>query len=65
MTVAGAWGRFGPSRLARSFMEDKAAVRASVDRILAFDFDRVIVTHGDVVKTNGREALREAFSKIG
>ena len=63
--TTGAYGHFGPSRLARSFMKDKAAVRAGVERILDLDFDRVIVTHGDVVETGGREALREAFSKVG
>lgn len=40
-------------------------MRAGVERILDLDFDRVIVTHGDVVETGGREALREAFSKVG
>ncbi len=65
MRITGAYGHFGPSRLARSFMKDKAAVRAGVERILDLDFDRVIVTHGDVVETGGREALREAFSKVG
>ena len=60
--IAGAWQRFGPSRLAKSFFKDKAALRASLDRILAWDFDRVIVTHGDVVETGGREGLREAFA---
>ncbi|MFP6627453.1 MAG: hypothetical protein VCC67_00295 [Myxococcota bacterium] len=40
-------------------------MRAGVERILDLDFDRVIVTHGDLVETSGREALREAFSKVG
>lgn len=65
MGIMGAYGHFGPSRLARAFMKDKPAVKAGVERILALDFDRVIVTHGDVVETGGREALRESFSKVG
>lgn len=60
--LAGAHGRFGPSRLARSMIRDRAALRASVDRMLAWDFDRVVVTHGDVVETGGREVFREAFA---
>lgn len=65
MTIMGGYGHFGPSRLARSFMKDKAAVKAGVERILEWDFDRVVVTHGDVVETGGKEGLRKAFSKIG
>ncbi len=65
MSIMGGYGHFGPSRLARSFMKDKAAVKAGVERILELDFDRVIVTHGDVLETGGRDALSEAFSKVG
>lgn len=60
--IADAYGHFGPSRLARSMIKDKAALRASVDRILEWDFDRAVVTHGDVVETGAREALRSAFA---
>jgi hypothetical protein len=66
LRVAGAYDRFGASRLARLMMfQDKAAVRASVDRLLALDFDRIIVTHGDVLESGGQEALRKAFAEIG
>ena len=65
MRLTNAWQRFGPSRLARSFFKDEAAVRASVDRILAWDFERVIVTHGDIVERDGRERLRAAFEWLG
>lgn len=61
LTLLGAWQRFGPSRLARSMFQQKAAVRASVDQILNWDFDRVVVTHGEIIEENGRERLREAF----
>ena len=37
-------------------------LRASLDRILAWDFDRVVVTHGDVLESGGKQALRQAFS---
>jgi hypothetical protein len=61
LTIMGAWGRLGPSRLARSMFKDRAGVRGSVDRILDWDFDRVVVTHGDIIETGGRERLREVF----
>lgn len=51
-----------PSRLYRLLMRDKASARASVQRILAWDFDRVIISHGDIVSRGGRRAVRRAFA---
>lgn len=66
MRLMGGYGRFGPSRLARHvMMRDKAAVRASVLRVLALDFDRVVVTHGEVLESGGRQALSDAFADVG
>jgi hypothetical protein len=62
MRLNGAWGRFTPSRTCKLLMRDRAAVRASLDRILQWDFDRVIVGHGRNVETDGKRVLREAFS---
>lgn len=63
--LVGATGRFGPHRLVRLGFRDKAASRRSRDAILAWDFDRVIVTHGDVLATGGRRAMQEAFAFLG
>lgn len=65
MRLNGVWGRFGPSRLCRSLIKDRAATRASLDRILAWDFDRVIVGHGRNIDIGGKKALREAFAFLG
>ena len=62
MRAYGAWGRFGPTALEKFLMRDKAAVRASVDIILRWDFDRIIVGHGRNIETNGKAAFREAFA---
>lgn len=56
-----AYGKFGPSRLWRLLMRDRATARAAVERILSWDFDRVIMAHGDVLESDGREVLRESF----
>jgi hypothetical protein len=53
---------FGPNAVARLTIRDRKAFRASLARILAWDFDRVVVTHGDVLETGGREALRRAYT---
>jgi Domain of unknown function (DUF4336) len=60
--VTGAAGRFGPHRLVRLMIRDRRAARASVDAILDWDFERVIVSHGDVLETGGRERFAAAFA---
>ncbi len=60
--LMGAEGRFGPHRIVRWAVKDRDAVRASLDVIMRWDFDRVIVGHGDVLETGGKKALREGFS---
>ncbi len=35
---------------------------AASEQILAWDFDRIVVAHGDVLERNGRERLRAAYS---
>jgi hypothetical protein len=62
MRLNGGWNRFGPTRLCRSMIEDPAAVRASLDALLAWEFERIVVGHGDVVESGGRDALRNAFA---
>jgi hypothetical protein len=62
--LVGAAGRFGPHRLVRFMIRDRRAARESIDVILRWDFDRVIVTHGDVLETGGREQFAAAFALI-
>jgi len=62
MRMMGGYGHFGPSRLARSLMKDKAAVRRGIERILEWDFDRVTVTHGEVLESGGNAAFRKAYA---
>ena len=56
------YGRFGPSRLDPLLIRDRQAARQSLERILAWDFDRVVVAHGDVLENGGRDALRQGYS---
>lgn len=58
-------GRFGVTRLARYvFTKDKKAVVGSYHRLLERDFDRVIVNHGAVLESGGKDALRESVAEI-
>jgi hypothetical protein len=62
MTLIRSYGHFGPSTLDPLLIRDRPAARRSLERILAWDFDRVVVAHGDVLEHGGREALRRGYS---
>lgn len=61
LKLNGCDNRFACSRLLRSTIKDRAAFRASLETVLAWDFDRVVVSHGRNLETGGGTALREAF----
>lgn len=52
------------SRLVHLLARDREALRPALERVLAWDFDRVIVTHGEVLEHGGREALRRAWQPL-
>jgi hypothetical protein len=54
--------RVSPTPMFRLGLRNKRAARRSLDRILDWDFDRVIVGHGDVLERGGRDALRKAYA---
>lgn len=61
-----AWGpsmrrRAGPTPLFKAAVRDRAAARRSLERILDWPFERIVVGHGEVVESGGREFLREAW----
>jgi hypothetical protein len=60
--LVGAAGRFGPHRIVRLAIRDRTAARTSVQKILQWNFNRVIVTHGDVLETGGHERFAAAFA---
>ncbi len=61
--VADASGRFGPSRIMRSILRrDPELVRASLRRIAAWNFYRILVAHGAPIESGGHEAFLEAYA---
>jgi hypothetical protein len=43
-------------------IRDRAAARGSLERILEWDFERVILTHGEVLERGGPAALRAGYA---
>jgi hypothetical protein len=62
MWMLRSYGHLGPSKLDPLLIRDRQAARESLERILAWDFDRVVVAHGDVQESGGREILRQGYA---
>lgn len=60
LRLDGALGGLRVSRIMRMVIRDRAAARESIERILRWDFDRIIVTHGEVLQAGGHAALTQA-----
>jgi len=59
--------RRGPavSRLFKMVTRDKAAARRSLDRILSWEFDRIVMAHGEPIESGGSELLRDRCRWLG
>ena len=60
MRINGSVG-LGTSRLMRFMLRDLEATRVSVDQILGWDFDRVIMAHGEILEHDAQSSLRASF----
>lgn len=58
------WGRPRPAPELRWLTRDRPSVRASLDRLLAWDFDRAIIAHGELLDRDPKQAIREAWRWI-
>jgi hypothetical protein len=58
----GGYGRLSTTLIERLLVRDRAAYRRSLERILAWPIERVIVAHGEVVERDGRDALARAYA---
>lgn len=55
----------GMSRVFRLFIKDRNAFRESISKILSKDFDRIIVGHGHVIETDGKNLLQRGLKDAG
>jgi len=61
MRMLRSYGRFAPSRLDPLLIRDRHAAKQALERILAWDFDRVVIAHGEVLESGGPESLRAGY----
>jgi glyoxylase-like metal-dependent hydrolase (beta-lactamase superfamily II) len=62
-----AWGprmrpRLGPTVAFRLGIRDREAARHSVERVLEWDFDRILPGHGEIVETGGKDKFKRDFA---
>jgi hypothetical protein len=62
LRVDGAWRRFAASHLLRLLIRDRPRARETISLVLSWDFERVIMSHGRILETGGRDAVRRAFA---
>jgi Domain of unknown function (DUF4336) len=59
--LMGGYKLLRPSPLEKLATRDKNAVKSAVSRVLAWDFDRVIVAHGSIVETDGKQQFKAGY----
>ena len=60
--ASGILPRFGPSRSARlTLLRDRAAARPQLERVLRWDFTRILVAHGDPIEHDAKRVFTDAF----
>lgn len=58
------WNRPLPAPEYRLGWRDKAAARTSLERILEWDFLRVILAHGDLIDADAKRVVRKAWQAV-
>lgn len=64
LRASGAWKTVAQTPLMRAVIRDRAAARHSLERIFEWDFDRLIMSHGDIVERDAKRELAAALSKL-
>lgn len=62
--ITGVRGHLAVPRSVRLLVQDRAAVQASMQRILQWRFERVIVAHNAIVEAGARAAVERAFREF-
>ena len=63
--LMGIHDRFAVARMWRYWVKDRAAFRRSIDQVLGWDFERIVMAHGDIVVEAGAAMLERALRDVG
>lgn len=62
--VLGGYKSLSPSLLERVATTEKEKVRGAVEKVLGWDFKRVIMAHGSIVEQNGKEKFKQGYEQF-
>ncbi|MCY7276488.1 MAG: DUF4336 domain-containing protein [Phormidesmis sp. CAN_BIN44] len=62
--VLGGYKSLSPSFLERVATTEKEKVRGAVEKVLGWDFERVIMAHGSIVEQNGKEKFKQGYEQF-
>lgn len=57
------WNKPRPAPEYQLGWSDKTAAKASIEQILAWDFERIILSHGDLIDSDAKAAARDAWAR--
>ncbi|MCI0455135.1 MAG: DUF4336 domain-containing protein [Candidatus Dadabacteria bacterium] len=64
-SLNGVYDKFGPSRIFKNFLlKDTSEFKKSVEYILTWDFERIIISHGKLIGRDGKAIFTDAFSIV-
>lgn len=61
LRAMGVYQRFAMMKPWKHWVKNRGAFLESMERVLAWPFDRIVMAHGDIVETGGKELLRRAL----
>ena len=59
--VLGSYGVLKPSWLEKTAVKDKQQLQIAIERVLQWDFKRVIMAHGQIVDSQAKEKLKRGY----
>ncbi|HEX9997044.1 MAG TPA: DUF4336 domain-containing protein [Abditibacterium sp.] len=59
--MLGVYESWRPSRYFKLSIRDRKSARRSVETILSWDFERIIIAHGPICETDAKNVLRRAY----
>lgn len=63
--LLGVRGRLGMSRSIKFMVKDKADFAHSIRRLLAYDIERIVLAHDQVIEGDAKKRLEDAFTWLG
>ncbi len=62
--ITGDFNHLKPSLLEKIATSDKQKVKTSVTKILEWDFERVIMAHGSIIESNGKQKFKQGYEQF-